>query len=186
MTADLLNALARGDNHVFQTDEVRRSELLADVVAAAWGTHGEFVDADQFLTKPTVLRRLASILAARVPAGVDRLVGREPHSLVLAAALSLETGLPLVIARGAPELRCFGELHPVERVLVVEGVTGTGASAAEAVRVVRSRGATVAGVLAAVDRDDGATVLLDGLGIRHEVLFQDAELAAAATRVALR
>lgn len=184
MTADLVNALARGDQQVFQADGTRRTEVLADLVGAAWGTHGEFVDADQFLTKPTVLRRLAAILAARVPIGVDRLVGREPHSLVLAAALSLETGLPLVIARGAPELRCFGELHPGERVLVVEGVTGTGSSAEQAVRVVRSRGATVAGVLAAVDRDDGAAALLAELGIRLDVLFEDTELSAAATRAA--
>ena len=81
--ADFIGALARGDLSVFQDDEVRRAELLADLVAAAWGTHGEFIDADQFLTKPTVLRRLASILAERVPADVDRLLGRDPHSLVL-------------------------------------------------------------------------------------------------------
>lgn len=184
---DLLTALARGDTRVFQIDEERRDELLADVVAAAWGTHGDFIDADQFLSKPTVLRRLASILASRVPADVDRLLGREPHSLVLGTALALETGLPLVIARVAdspdgPGLRCFGELHAAERVLVVEGVTGTGASAAEAVRVARTRGADVVGVLAAVDRDDGAADRLGALGIRLDELFDDSELRAVASR----
>ena len=51
------------------------------------------------MTKPTVLRRLVNVLAVEVPAGVDRLVGTEPGSLPIAAALSLETGLPLVAQR---------------------------------------------------------------------------------------
>jgi orotate phosphoribosyltransferase len=184
---DFLTALAVGDLSVFQPDDVRRDELLADLVAAAWGTHGEFIDADQFLTKPTVLRRLASILAGRVPADVDRLVGRDPHSLVLGAAMALETGLPLVVARvvesgGGPRLACHGELHAGERVLVVEGVTGTGASAAEAVRAVRDRGAVVVGVLAAVDRGNGAAELLEGVAVSLDHLFSDDELRRTATR----
>lgn len=184
---DLLSSLASDDTRAFQTDTQRRAELLADVVAAAWGTHGQFIDADQFLTKPTVLRRLASILAGRVPVDVDRLVGREPHSLVLGAALALETGLPLVVVRmpeppANQELRCFGELHSGERVLVVEGVTGTGMSAEHAVRAAQRHGVTVAGVLAAVDRGNGATERLTGLGILFDVLFEDAELRAVAAR----
>ncbi|MFI6289112.1 orotate phosphoribosyltransferase [Streptomyces sp. NPDC051018] len=187
MSADFPTALAAGDPRAFQPDGVRRTELLADVVSAAWGTHGEFIDADQFLTKPTVLRRLVSLLAGRVPPDVDRIVGREPHSLVLGTGLALETGLPLVIARTAPapsgeELRCFGELHPGERVLVVEGVTGTGASAERAVLAVRERGATVAGVLAAVDRDRGAESRLGALAVGLDRLFDDRELRAAARR----
>ncbi|MEU8250558.1 hypothetical protein [Nonomuraea sp. NPDC048916] len=185
--ADFWSVLARDEMRAFQTDEERRAELLADVVAAAWGSDGQFVDADQFLTKPTVLRRLASILADRVPSDADRLIGREPHSLVLGTALALETGLPLVVARiaGSPtgkELVCSGELHPGERVLVVEGVTGTGASAVQAVRLARRRGATVVGVLAAVDRDAGAAARLGGLAVMLDNLFDDVELRAAASR----
>jgi orotate phosphoribosyltransferase len=184
---DFLTALAAGDLSVFQTDDVRRDELLADLVASAWGAHGEFIDADQFLTKPIVLRWLASILAARVPADVTRLVGREPHSLVLGTALALETGLPLVVARivdieGRPKLTCHGELHAGERVLVVEGVTGTGASAVEAVRAARDCGAVVVGVLAAVDRGHGAAGLLEGVAVTLDQLFSDEELRRAATR----
>jgi len=184
---DFLTAVALGDLSVFQSDDARRDELLGDLVAAAWGTHGEFIDADQFLTKPTVLRRLASILATRVPVEVDRLVGRDPHSLVLSAALALETGLPLVVARvvdvpGGSRLGCHGELHAGERVLVVEGVTGTGASAVEAVRAVRELGATVVGVLAAVDRDRGAAARLEDVAVTLEHLFSDAELRLRATR----
>ncbi|URM96451.1 allantoate amidohydrolase [Actinomadura madurae] len=184
---DFLDSLARGGVRVFQTDRTRRAELIADVVAAAWGTHGQFIDADRFLTKPTVLRRMVSLLADMVPPDVDRLIGRETHSLALGTALALETGLPLVIARraessGGRELRCHGELHPGERVLVVEGVTGTGASAERAVRAVRKHGATVVGVLAAVDRDAGAAERLAHVGTTLDRLLDDAELRAAATR----
>ena len=48
---------------------------------------------------------------------------------------------------------------------MVEGVTGTGASAVEAVRAARDRGATVVGVLAAVDRGHGAGDLLEGVAV---------------------
>lgn len=184
---DFLEALARSGARAFQTDRTRRAELIADVVAAAWGAHGQFVDADQFLTKPTVLRRLVGFLADMVPQDVDRLIGRETHSLALGTALALETGLPLVIARrvetpGGRELRCHGELHPGERVLVVEGVAGTGASAELAVRTARRYGATVVGVLAAVDRNAGAAERLARAGARLDRLFDDAELLTAATR----
>ncbi len=186
-TPDLLTALVRGDGQAFQTDEQRRAELRADLVAAAWGTRGEFIDADRFLTKPTVLRRLASILASRVPADVDRLVGQEPRSAVLAAALALETGLPLVVVRApepssGDEPRCHGEIHPGERVLVVEGVVGTGGSAEQAARAAQRTGATVAGVLAAVDRGDGAGTRLEAARIDLDVLFEAAELRATANR----
>lgn len=182
MSGDLLRAPASGAPP-FQSIEERRAELLADLVSAAWGAHGEFIDADQFLSKPTVLRRLAAILAGRVPPDTDRLLGREPHSLVLGAALTLETGLPLVIARVTDStLRCFGELHPGERVLVVEGVTGTGGSAEGAVVEARRRGAVISRVLAAVDRDQGATARLAEVGVTLETLFADSELRANATR----
>jgi orotate phosphoribosyltransferase len=196
--ADLLNVLAGDDIRAFQTDDQRRAELLADVVSAAWGTHGEFIDADQFLTRPTVLRRLASLLAGRVEGDIDRLVAREPNALVLGAALALETGLPLVVARAVspsaplsgpaagpksppgPELRCFGELHPGERVFVVEAVTGTGTSAEQAVGAARRRGAAVIRVLTAVDRGAGAADRFGGLGIAFDALFNDVELRAVA------
>uniref|UniRef100_UPI003F498E5F orotate phosphoribosyltransferase n=1 Tax=Actinomadura sp. CA-154981 TaxID=3240037 RepID=UPI003F498E5F len=184
---DFLEALARGGPRALQADRARRAELIADVVAAAWGADGRFVDADRFLTKPTVLRRLVGFLADMVPQDVDRLIGRETHSLALGTALALETGLPLVIARrtetsGGRELHCHGELHPGERVLVVEGVVGTGASAELAVRMARRRGATAVGVLAAVDRNAGAAERLARAGVTLDRLFDDAELLAAATR----
>lgn len=184
---DLLTALTRGDTQAFQSDDQRRTELLADVVAAAWGTDGHVIDADQFLTKPTVLRRLASLLASRVPGDVDRLFGREPRSVVLGTALALETGLPLVVVRTPEsppggELLCSGELHPGERVLVVEAVVSSGSSAVRVVRAARRRGVAVAGVLAAIDRGVGAASRLEGLGVELDSLFDAVALRAVATR----
>jgi len=87
-----------------------------------------------------------------------------------------------VHTEGASRLGCHGEVHPGERVLVVEGVTGTGASAVEAVRAVRDRGAVVVGVLAAVDRGHGAAELLEGAAVTLDRLFSDDELRHTATR----
>ena len=91
-------------------------------------------------------------------------------------------GTARVDVAGQPELKCHGELHAGERVLVVEGVTGTGASAVEAVRAVRDCGAVVVGVLAAVDRGHGAAGLLEGVAVTLNPLFSDDELRRTATR----
>src|SRR5690606_10649258 len=136
MSRSLLESLSVGAANALQTPAERRDELARDVVAAAY-LRGAFVlssgqpssyyiDKYLFATKPTVLRRLASLLAERVP-DVDRLAGPELGSVPITAALSLETGVPFVIVR--KERKAYGtsagiegELHQGERVLLVEDV----------------------------------------------------------------
>jgi orotate phosphoribosyltransferase len=167
----------------FQTAGERLAELRADLVAASWRTGSQLVDADLFLTKPTILRRLAAILVERVPPDTDRLVAREPNAAVLGAALALATGLPLVVARlSGADLECVGELHPGERALVVESVVDTGGSAERAVWMLQRQGANVVGVLAAVDCESGATDRLRRYGTGLDSLFPASELRAVSTR----
>jgi orotate phosphoribosyltransferase len=173
------------DPQPLQTLDERLAELRADIVAAAWRTGDQLVDADLFLTKPTILRRLAAILADRVPPDTDRLVSREPNAAVLGAALALATGLPLVVAHQSPSvpaLHCEGELHPGERALVVESVVDTGGSAEQAVRALLRRSAEVVGVLAAVDCEAGAAERLQRYGAGLDSLFLASQLRAVATR----
>ncbi len=176
----------------FQSAPQRRKELLNDLVAASWmagdtvlpsGSHSSyFISSEAFLTKVTILRRLASMLADIVPNDIDRVVACLPGpDLVLATAVALETGLPLVIANGeAMSPSWLGELHPGETVVVVEGVVSSGTTAHRVVRDLVAQRVRVSGVVAAVDRDEGARRRLHEVDAELVVLFEADEVLAAA------
>ncbi|GAA4057364.1 hypothetical protein [Nonomuraea soli] len=107
-----------------QSIEVRRAELRQDVVNAVVRQSGR-LELSAMLTRPSILRRMASLLAAHVPPGTDRLVC-SPGSLPLAAALALETGVPFAVLGDVP----MGDLFPGEKAVLVVAVVSTGASAA--------------------------------------------------------
>lgn len=179
------------DPPITQSAEARRGELARDLVSAAY-LRGDFVlssgarssfyfDKYLFETKPTILRRSASLLAERVPANVDRLAGPELGAVALATALSLETGLPFVIVRKsskeyATSKLAEGELHPGERVLLVEDVISTAAQAIRAARQVARAGAQVAGILAVIDREQGGAANIAAAGYHFDALFRLGEL----------
>lgn len=176
---------------IAQSPTERRSELAQDVVSAAH-LRGEFIlssggrssyyfDKYLFETKPTILRRVGSMLAELVPTGIDRLAGPELGAVALVTALSLETGLPFVIVRkgskGYGTSRVVeGELHPGERLLVVEDVISTAAEALKASRALVQVGANVRGILAVIDREQGGAENIAAAGFSLEALFRLSEL----------
>ena len=190
--SDLVQSLARDGAAAFQRPEQRREELSRDLVASAY-LRGDFVlssgqvsdfyfDKYLFVTKPTVLRRAASMLAERVPPGITRIAGPELGAVPLAAALSLETGIPFVIVRkqgrsygagGSVE----GELHPGEHVLLLEDVVSTGTRVLAAAQVLVDAGAVVDLVLSVVDREQGAAAATAAAGYPLDALFRLSELA---------
>lgn len=171
--------------------ERRRTELARDVVSAAY-LRGDFVlssgarssyyfDKYLFETKPGILRRLASFLAELVPAQTDRIAGTELGAVALATALSLETGLPFVIARkgakGYSTARLIeGEAYPGDRIIVVEDVISTGAQAIRAADRIVEVGAQVAGILAVIDREQGGPEAISAAGYTLTSLFTLSEL----------
>lgn len=167
----------------------RRPDLARDIVGAAY-LRGDFVlssgdrsdyylDKYLFETKPSILRRVASFLAEMVPARVDRLAGSELGAVPLVTAVALETGLPFAIIRTDPHSRLRrveGELYGGEHVVLVEDVVSTGRQAARAARRLRTVGAVVDTVLAAIDRQQGASELLEAEGLHFDALFTRADL----------
>lgn len=166
--------------------ERRLAELARDVVGAAY-LRGDFVlssgarshyyfDKYLFETKPGILRRLASFLGELVPPEADRIAGTELGAVALATALSLETGLPFVIARkGAKAYSTSrmveGELYPGERVVLVEDVISTGAQAIRAAERIADAGAKVVGILAVIDREQGGPEAISAAGFTLTTLF---------------
>jgi orotate phosphoribosyltransferase len=66
-----------------------------------------------------------------------------------------------------------------KRVVIVEDVTTTGGSAAEAVKVVQAEGAKVVLVLSVVDREQGAGAFYQAQNIPFDALFTANEFLAA-------
>ncbi|MFI5911841.1 orotate phosphoribosyltransferase [Dactylosporangium sp. NPDC051541] len=187
MTSPANDLFSQPGHASFQHDDDRRRELGQDIMAAAY-LRGDFVlrsgarssyyfDKYLFETKPTIMRRLAEFLARRVPGDVARLAGPELGAVALAAAVSLETGLPFVIVRKqvkqyATGSAIEGELHPGERVLIIEDVVSSGGEALAAAQKLRAAGVTVVGVLAVIDRQSGGGENINAAGMTFDALFR--------------
>ncbi|MGO2596281.1 MULTISPECIES: hypothetical protein [Glutamicibacter] len=102
---------------IVQDSSEQRLDLLADLKALR-PTEGDLPDARLALHRPAILRRLAESLAARIPAGVDRLVAQSGTDAILATAVSLHSGIAFALVDLAnPEI--LGEMHRSERTLLI-------------------------------------------------------------------
>lgn len=175
----------------FQTNSQRLAELLSDIVAVGlvMGTPGDYhLDQHLFETKPTVLRRLASLLCERIPAGIDRLASSGADAVIVATALSLESGIPFVVVHQRPHGACAdaagarlaGEYHPGERALLVEAVVASGAETVAAAGEIRAERMTVECVLAVIDREQGAADAFRAAGLSLDPLFTGGRLVQEA------
>ncbi|QRP43285.1 hypothetical protein [Amycolatopsis sp. FDAARGOS 1241] len=138
MSLDQDLATALDTTGVFVGAARRRAELRADLLA---------VGATAFATRPALLRRAAALLAAELPAAVDRLVtGGDTDAVALTTALALHTGLPVTIT-GADGAR--GEVHHGDRVAVVTPRADPAATLAGRVRAAGAEPVATLSVFAA-------------------------------------
>ena len=152
------------------------SLLRGDFVLSSGARSGYYLDKYLFETDPSVLGRLATALAGLVPDGTQRIAGTELGAVALATALSLETGIPLVIVRRATEEDSTskpieGRLEAGERVVLVEDVVTTGAQVLKAAAKLAEAGVEITAILAVVDREEGGRAAIEGAGYRFETLF---------------
>ena len=95
-------------------DSMRLSEL-ADDLAALW--HSSPASVDSWMSRPSIMRRVAAGLASRLASATDRVVALGPGSLVLGGAVSLTTGLPFCAVDEDGSV--FGDHHDGETVAVI-------------------------------------------------------------------
>jgi len=144
-----------------------------------------YIDARLTTLDPGGARRIGRILYARI-----RELGLDPHAIggltmgadpiALAVALESEaSGAPIqaIVVRKATKghgtkRRVEGNFRPGDRVVVVEDVGSTGASALEAIRAVREAGGEVLFVFVLVDRMMGAIAAIEAVGASVEALFR--------------
>jgi orotate phosphoribosyltransferase len=176
---------------------VTRDELAGALRDAAY-LEGDFVlrsgrrskyylDKYRFETRPDLLAPLGRAIADAVrehEPEATRLAGPELGAVALAAAASLESGLPFLIVRKEAKdygtsKRLEGVFEQGERVCLIEDVVTSGGAAIEAVEALREAGLRVANAVCVVDREEGGVDELARHAVRLRPLFRAAELVGA-------
>ena len=166
-------------------------ELIKRIVEAAL-LRGEFtlrsgrksnyyLDKYLFETQPDILAALGDRLAKHVDEGVDRLAGAELGGIPLVSAASMASGKPSVLIRNQKKeygtnKQLEGRLEKGDRVLLIEDVVTTGGQILEAAKVIAGNGASVVGVVAVVDRMEGAREHIENAGFVFKSLLTSADL----------
>jgi orotate phosphoribosyltransferase len=146
-------------------------------------TSSYYLDKYLFSTRPELLRQLAPLFADRLrkmeaSLGVkcDRLAGAELGGIPLVTAASLHTGLPCLFVRNKKKdygtsKQLEGAVKEGDCVVLLEDVATTGGQALEAVESLKASGAKVRGVIATIDRLEGARANIEGAGLAFDALF---------------
>ena len=137
---------------------------------------GEYFDKYRFESDPAILRAVAREFAQILPAGTEFLAGMELGGIPLAAALSLETGLPCLFVR--KEAKSHGTQKSIEgvdfagkQVCLIEDVVTTGGQIVDGVQAVRSQGGVIEHALCVILRTGKAPKHLEQQGIYLHPLF---------------
>ncbi|MFO0895616.1 MAG: orotate phosphoribosyltransferase [Phycisphaerales bacterium] len=150
--------------------------LRGKFVLRSGRTSDYYLDKYLFSTRPAILRALGQLFAARIPAGTTRLAGAELGGIPLVTAAAMAAGLPCIFVRNARKeygtaKQLEGVVNAGDRVVLLEDVATTGGQALEAVKVLRDAGATVTGVIATIDRMEGARDNVEKAGLSFDSLF---------------
>jgi orotate phosphoribosyltransferase len=164
-------------------DIVRASYLKGDFVLRSGRRSNRYFDKFLFETDPALLRRLGRQLGALVPKETQLLAAPELGAVLLGGAVSMETGLPLVLVRKEPKgygtsKQIEGRMEPGERVTVIEDVVTTGGDSLRSAQVLRDAGADVIHLVVVLDRGEGGEQNIREAGVAYTPLFriQDLEL----------
>lgn len=149
------------------------------------GRHSRYyLDKYRFETRPDLLRALGERLAAQIrehePQAV-RIAGPELGAVALAAAASLESGLPFLIVRKeakgyGTDNRLEGAFEPGERICLVEDVVTSGGAAVSALQALRDAGLACSTTVCVVDREEGGADELARHGVRLRCLFTASDI----------
>jgi orotate phosphoribosyltransferase len=142
---------------------VAASELHGEFVLSSGATSSVYFDKFRFLTRPELLRDVARAVSAILAPGTELLGAPEGAAMLLVAAVSLETGLPVTVVR--KEAKAYGtraqvegEVRPGAVTTLLEDVSTTGHQVRRAAEVLAAAGADVRRIVLAIDRG-GADLL---------------------------
>lgn len=143
-----------------------------------------YVDMKKAITDPRILSQIGEMMAEKIKDEmVDKVAGPAMGAVPIATAVSLTSGIPMLMIRkskkgyGTSKL-IEGELKQDDRVVVVEDVTTTGNSLLKAVEAVKDSGGLVVRALVAVDREEGARENLLKKGVKLEPLVTKSDFSS--------
>ena len=167
--------------HDLGRELVQASYLKGDFVLRSGKRSNRYFDKFLFETDPALLRRLGKHLSALVPTETQRLAAPELGAVLLGGAVSMETGLPLVLVRKEPKgygtsKQIEGRFAAGDRITVIEDVVTTGGDSLRSVQVLRDAGAQVIHLVVVLDRGEGGEENIRGAGIPYSPLFRVSDL----------
>lgn len=178
-----------GVNRAGLAEQIGRVALLRGTFTLRSGkTSTYYLDKYLFSTRPELLRQLAPMFAEAVAkmesfAGrkAARLAGAELGGIPLVTAASLHISLPCIFVRNQKKdygtaKQLEGVLNAGDCVILLEDVATTGGQALEAVKALRDAGGDVLGVIATIDRLEGARENVEGAGLAFDALFTKTDL----------
>jgi orotate phosphoribosyltransferase len=162
-------------------DLVQASYLKGDFVLRSGKRSNRYFDKFMFETDPALLKRLGKHLAALVPKQTQRLAAPELGAVLLGGAVSMETGIPLVLVRKEPKgygtaKQLEGRASAGERVTVIEDVVTTGGDSVRSAQVLRDAGLEVIHLVVVLDRGEGGEENIRNAGIPYSPLFRIQDL----------
>lgn len=140
-----------------------------------------YVDLRPLVSDPGILRTLShQLLEVSRNDRYDLICGVPYAALPMAASMSLESGLPLIMKR--KEAKGYGTKKLIEGIysegqncLVVEDVITSGKSLLETIPEIEKEGLKVTDIVVVLDREQGGKQLLEAQGYRVHVLLSITE-----------
>jgi orotate phosphoribosyltransferase len=159
------------------------SHLTGHFLLRSGKTSTEYFDKYQFESDPKLLREIAKSMVNLLPPNTDYLGALEMGGIPIATALSLETGIPVVLVR--KEAKEYGTCKFAEgpaikgkRLTLIEDVITTGGQVVISTNDLRGEGAVISDVLCVIDRSEGQTGKITEAGVKLHALFTMAQLKA--------
>jgi orotate phosphoribosyltransferase len=160
---------------------VKASYLKGDFVLRSGKRSNRYFDKFLFETDPVLLRQLGKHMAALVPKETQRLAAPELGAVLLGGAVSMETGLPLLLVRKEPKgygtsKQIEGRFERGDRVTVIEDVVTTGGDSLRSAQVLRDAGVEIIHLVVVLDRGEGGEDNIRGAGLAYSPLFRIGDL----------
>ena len=167
---------------------VEHAYLEGDFLLRSGRRSRYYLDKYCFETRPDLLRPLGERIAAAVKEhapDATRLAGPELGAVALAAAASLQSGLPFIIVRKAAKeygtaKRIEGPYEEGECICLIEDVVTSGGALLDSVEALRGAGLVVHTAVCVVDREEGGADALARHAVRLRPLFRAGELLGSA------
>jgi orotate phosphoribosyltransferase len=136
---------------------VEASELHGSFVLSSGATSTVYFDKFRFLTRPDLLHDVARAVAGLLAPDTALLGAPEGAAMLLVAAVSLETGLPVTVVRKQPKeygtrAQVEGDVPSGAITTLLEDVSTTGHQVRRAAEVLAEAGADVRRIVLAIDR----------------------------------